>query len=178
MTDLIIGGRGTGRSTELVKRSAATGVPILTATHNQRQYLLDLAKKMGLVIPKPLLPNDINDPTKFKGRRELELKGILVDDLNEVVSVLCHCPVNAVTWTDYGNITHLPDKPSKPTCRDLVKEQHPEDVDETMCGGVVGCPSHYGYLPMKKELCFHTLNTYDNNRCTRCWNQIAEEERS
>lgn len=189
MTDLIIGGRATGKSTELVKRSAATGVPILTATHNQRQYLLGLANKLRLTIPKPLIPDDVTDPTKFKGRRELALKGILIDNLNEVISVLCHCPVNAVSWTDYGNITHLPDKTVdvdgvklevygtiKPTCRDMVKMQHPEMVGDEFTGGVATCPHSYGYLPKSRDLCLLEPDSIDtlDALCTRCWDQIAE----
>lgn len=34
------------------------------------------------------------------------------------------------------------------TCREKLKMEHPELVDERFCGGCYWCPTHYGYLPM------------------------------
>lgn len=60
------------------------------------------------------------------------------------------------------------------TCREKLKIEHPECVDESICcGGCSGCPHHYGYLDRPR---------YCNDRyipveegCTRCWDREISE---
>lgn len=35
----------------------------------------------------------------------------------------------------------------KETCRERLKREHPNKVDNQSAGGCVGCPSQYGYIP-------------------------------
>lgn len=49
------------------------------------------------------------------------------------------------------------------TCREKLKIEHPECIDEEYSGGCEGCPHNYGYLP-KPDRCGETT-------CTKCWDR-------
>lgn len=58
-------------------------------------------------------------------------------------------------------------------CREKLKIEHPEYVDDRYCGGYKGCPMDYGYLK-ESPICaiYHT----GDKQCAMCWDQeIAEE---
>ena len=55
----------------------------------------------------------------------------------------------------------------------LVMEQ-PECVNEECCGGCVGCPDQYGYLP-RPSLC-NLFRCPSEENCSRCWGREIPEE--
>ena len=55
----IIGGRGTGKSTELIRRSADTGNYIVVPTKRRANHLFKQAKDMGINIPYPVTWDEI-----------------------------------------------------------------------------------------------------------------------
>lgn len=52
--------RQTGKSTQCVYESAATGYTIVAHSKEHKEYLMNLAKKYKLDIPKPVTLKDLN----------------------------------------------------------------------------------------------------------------------
>ena len=59
------------------------------------------------------------------------------------------------------------------TCREKLKTEHPEYINEIWAGGCFRCPSDYKYLP-KPEYCPDPDSDYD--ACERCWNREIPEK--
>ena len=57
------------------------------------------------------------------------------------------------------------------TVKEYAAKTKPELIDPTCVGGVQGCPSDYGFLPVP-EWC-----KCDVTSCTRCWNREILEEK-
>ena len=75
--ELIIDGRGTGKTTDLVCFSSVLEIPIVTSTQAQVDYIIGLAKKRNLKIPKPITAEQMRNGY-CKGRRGYE--NVFVDD--------------------------------------------------------------------------------------------------
>ena len=58
--------------------------------------------------------------------------------------------------------------------REKLGMEHPECVNEEYCGGCVGCPDQYGYLP-PLSLCDLSRCPSEEN-CSRCWDREIPEE--
>lgn len=101
MTDIIVGSRGSGKSTELLKKSADENVYILTGNRSQAQDLVNKARELGLTIPFPVTWEDY-----VKGRLQgtyIQKDGVLIDEASHILSrALQGIPVKAVTWTKSG----------------------------------------------------------------------------
>lgn len=54
MVEIYIAGRQFGKTTMLIKESAQTGATIAVATYTMADYVRDMARKMGLDIPRPV----------------------------------------------------------------------------------------------------------------------------
>lgn len=62
------------------------------------------------------------------------------------------------------------------TCREKLKMEHPECINEKAGGGCLSCPHTYGYLP-RPEMCNTAI--VSNDYCVRCWDrEIPDEEPS
>ena len=109
MTEIIIGERGSGKTTELIKRSAETGSYILVATKMMARCIHLSALDMGYHIPYPItikeyLTGGVDKRTP-----------ILIDELDLVLGSIFNLEkVEAVTLTkkDYHDIKYL-EKPEK-----------------------------------------------------------------
>ena len=101
-TDIIIGGRGSGKSARLVMRSAMSGTYILTTSDVRAQHLLDLAKEMGVTIPNPVTVRDWVKGDKFV-ESSIQRDGLYIDDLDDVVeSLFWPIPIKVVTITEHN----------------------------------------------------------------------------
>lgn len=104
MTEYIIGERQSGKTTELIKRSAETGSYILVATKNMASIVSTQAKMDGYNIPYPIT---IDDMLACNISSTVRSKGVLIDELDMVLSGLCDgIPIRAVTITK-GDIKRL-----------------------------------------------------------------------
>lgn len=100
MTELIVGSRRSGKTTELIKRAATDNLYILTGTTAQARYIFDQAKEMGYDIPFPVTWEDFQR-TEFRGS-SIKRDGLLIDELEHVLCrVFKHIPIKGVTWTRY-----------------------------------------------------------------------------
>ena len=59
------------------------------------------------------------------------------------------------------------------TCREKLKIEHPECIDESICCGCSGCPHHYGYLDRPSYCTYQYIPV--EVRCTRCWDREIPE---
>ena len=87
-TKLIIGGRQSGRTLELIKHSAKTGNTIVCCNVAQRRYMIETAAHLNLSIPEPIVMNGNtihNDGVQIQIR---ESKGILIDDIDYLLDSL------------------------------------------------------------------------------------------
>lgn len=65
--------------------------------------------------------------------------------------------------------TVMPADPHRITYRDLLRRDHPDNVDEIYEGGCCGCPSTYGYAaPENGFVC-------RGNFCRACWDRRVGE---
>ena len=53
------------------------------------------------------------------------------------------------------------------TCREKLKLEHPDKVNDGHTGGCEGCPDCYGYLRMP----IYCPGDGDTKICTKCWNR-------
>ena len=62
------------------------------------------------------------------------------------------------------------------TCREKLKIEHPECIDESIFCGCSGCPHHYGYLD-RPSYCTDQYIPYIpvQERCTTCWHREIPE---
>ena len=88
--ELIIDGRGTGKTTGLIVFSSVLEIPIVTNTLAGVDCITDIAKKRNLQIPKPVTVEQMRNGY-FRGCREYEnvfvdnayTSGLLEDALNQ-----------------------------------------------------------------------------------------------
>lgn len=104
---ITIGERQSGKTTKLIKRSAAEGSYILVATKRQANIIFKQAIEMGIKIPFPVTIDEVLNYRNMRGT-SIYQKGILID---ESVSVLEYIfkgiPIYEITITDYGNISNV-----------------------------------------------------------------------
>ena len=67
--------RGSGKTKKLIELSGETGATIVTLTNVSSKYTMQLAKELGIDIPKPITYTDLlND-------RTLRTNGVLFDEI-------------------------------------------------------------------------------------------------
>ena len=64
----------------------------------------------------------------------------------------------------------MPADPHRITYRDLLRRDHPDDVDPIFEGGCHGCPSNYGYCDMEDQVSHCTTTS-----CRACWDMRIGE---
>jgi hypothetical protein len=97
--------RGMGKTYDLIRESARTGTPILTAF--EPRHIVELANQLEMKIPEPLsisrykiLKNDSDWFIKKWNKR------LLIDDVESVLNYLLNASVDAVTVTLKSNEYH------------------------------------------------------------------------
>ena len=69
--------RGGGKTTALVYTSAITGYPIVVPTTISKRYVKDVARRVGVSIPEPIVMSE-----DARGRR---IGGVLIDNAEEII---------------------------------------------------------------------------------------------
>ena len=80
--------RGKGKTTELIKLSAKTGIPIVCATLQQVEVILAKAERMGLCIVQPIPVTRIKD---------YDVSKVYVADMEYVLGTLLQSKVEIAT---------------------------------------------------------------------------------
>ena len=76
---LLIKDRGTGKTTQLIYTSEATGLPIAVETSSRIDLIMKMANEMNCYIPKPIL---IKDLIEHKYRYE----NVLIDEAEKTIA--------------------------------------------------------------------------------------------
>lgn len=104
---ITIGERCSGKTTKLIKRSAAEGSYILVATKCQAGEIAKQAREMGFDIPYPVTVDEVLNYRNMKGTCIYQ-KGILIDEVSSVLEcIFSGIPIHEITITDYGNISNV-----------------------------------------------------------------------
>lgn len=101
---IIIGGRASGKTTKLIQESAETGRRILTHNKDTAKEIWWQAQSLGYDIPIPL---SVMDLQRIETKAEIKKQGVLIDDLETVLSALCSGTIHSVSFccTDTPLIT-------------------------------------------------------------------------
>lgn len=98
----IVGQRQSGRTTQLIKLSEETGIPIITSNVIMRSFIKDMAAREGYDIPAPLVLRDVSRlPRQQSGYMP---QPVLVDDVHKFFDryglrpVVMTLPSNAVEF--------------------------------------------------------------------------------
>lgn len=94
--NLIIKPRQSGKTTELIKESNKHWTYIICANEKRKQYIVDVANRLGVDIPNPITANEV---LASKGLQSPWIKEVLVDDLGDVLSALINKHVAVATHT-------------------------------------------------------------------------------
>lgn len=92
---LITGKKGSGKTTELITESAATGRTIVTQSDRSAKALFEAARAEGIRIPYPMTYDNF-----IAQNYDWRLPGLLIDDLDDLLKRLSRVPVYAVTVTE------------------------------------------------------------------------------
>lgn len=101
--DIIIGKRGSGKTTKLIKRSADENMYIITTTKQRALYIMDMAIRMGVLIPFPVT---LDEYLKFKLMgHPFKDKGLLIDDADDLLKQLfIGFQIKEITITDHDEV--------------------------------------------------------------------------
>ena len=87
-TEILVGESGTGKTAELIKRSAESGIYILVANRTRAEILVKQATDMKLYIPFPVtLQEWLSSSNRFHGS-SIRRDGLLIDDIDDVIKEL------------------------------------------------------------------------------------------
>lgn len=121
---LINKSRGTGKTTQLIYASAVTGFRIIAPNHAMAKHIEEMAKNMGLKIPKPMSDVEYRNREGFRN----DHTPILIDEvqneiLDEALELYFDAPVAAATMT-----VPIDDDCFPPTPKPLVFDHETEKV--------------------------------------------------
>lgn len=107
-TKIIVGKVGVGKTTELIERSAESGIYILVANRKRAEMLVKQAEDMKLYIPFPVtLQEWLSSSTRFHGS-SIRRDGLLIDDIDDVIKELfLPIEIKAVTLRTPQSVTEL-----------------------------------------------------------------------
>lgn len=102
--DIIIGKRGYGKTTKLIRRSADENLYILVATSQRAYQVAQMATEMGLTIPFPVTVDEYFRSDKFRGS-SIRRDGLLIDDADDVLQAIFYTiPIKEITITDHNEV--------------------------------------------------------------------------
>lgn len=121
-TKILVGAAGTGKTAELIKRSAESGIYILVANRKRAEILIKQATDMKLYIPFPItLQEWLSSADRFHGS-SIRRDGFLIDDIDDVIKELfLPLEIKAVTLRTPYVISNL-DQPAA----DVAEVRHGE----------------------------------------------------
>lgn len=121
-TEILVGKGGTGKTAELIKRSAESGIYILVANRKRAEILVKQATDMKIYMPFPVtLQEWLSSCDRFRGS-SIYRDGLLIDDIDDVIKELFSpIEIKAVALRTPRVITNL----DQPTV-DVAKVRHGE----------------------------------------------------
>jgi hypothetical protein len=100
---LVTGGRQTGKTTVLIRRSHETGYPIICCDYARAVYVKHMAGSMGLSIPQPQWYSQAVIGSGVRG-----IGKVLVDDVDALLGFIFRTDIDYATLcTDYCEIVDI-----------------------------------------------------------------------
>lgn len=99
---LFIGPRCSGKTTEIIKKSAETGHPIMVTTAQRREYILKKAKELKYDIPIPIVARHylFGSDDSYDSGYEHAGDGIYIDEAEDVLRyIFSGIPIKGMTLT-------------------------------------------------------------------------------
>lgn len=95
--EIILRNRGGGKTAELIRRSAETGIYILTKDYTRSRAVVTQAHEMGMDIPFPVTVADYMHSDGFNGSF---INKIYIDDADDILqAIFCRVQIEAATIT-------------------------------------------------------------------------------
>ena len=102
--NITIGERCSGKTTELIKKSAATGARILTLNMRAAEEIIDRAKQMNLHIEHPVTIEQYLRGNVVFTQLDIRKYGLLIDDAELVLQrVFRDIYIQEIAMTDRGD---------------------------------------------------------------------------
>lgn len=116
VTEILVGEGMTGKTSELIKHSAESGIYILVANRRRAEILVSQARDMKLNIPFPVtLQEWLRSKDRFHGS-SIRRDGLLIDDIYDVIKELFFpIDIKAVSLRTPYNVKNL-DESRKEKC--------------------------------------------------------------
>ncbi len=118
LTEIVIGGRGTGKTITMIKEAANTGAVIVAANEGCKKDILRTAAVIGLEIKTPVTVSELRARRGLNKKREPFRDNIILDDLDiwaqrMITSYLFgedqpNVSITAVSLNDRGNFRLRP----------------------------------------------------------------------
>lgn len=145
VTEILVGEGMTGKTAELIKMSAESGIYILVANRKRAEILAEQARNMKLYIPFPVtLQEWLRSENRFHGS-SIRRDGLLIDDVDDVIKELfLPIEIKAVTLRTPRNVRNL-DKENRNANDKQIEEMARITCymyrrnKEKKCGGVAEC---------------------------------------
>lgn len=95
--EIILKNRGGGKTAELIRRSAKSGLYILTKDYARSRAVAEQARDMGINIPFPVTVADYMHSDGFNGSF---INKIYIDDADDILqAIFCRVQIEAATIT-------------------------------------------------------------------------------
>ena len=100
---IIIGDRGSGKTSRLIMESYYSRATIITPTTLDRENTLLRANEMVVTIPIPLTIRELMSMEPHARKRQFSDNGIIIDDLDRLLyELFSFLPINAISITNGG----------------------------------------------------------------------------
>lgn len=110
---VIIGGRRSGKTTELIKRSAESGIYILVSNRARASQISDQARAMGYDIPFPVTLEEYHRSRGFAGS-SIRRDGVYIDNVEDILRRMFYdIEIKAFTCTIDDDTVLLSDWPRR-----------------------------------------------------------------
>lgn len=110
---IIIGGRGSGKTAELIKRSAESGAYIIVSSRARASQIADQARAMGYDIPFPVTLEEYYRSHGFAGS-SIRRDGVYIDNVEDILGrMLPEIEVKTFTCTIDQDTVVLSDWPRR-----------------------------------------------------------------
>lgn len=91
--DVIIRGRGKGKTTECIKRSAEKFYYIVCINHKEALRVAEEARRLDLAIPFPLTAFEFNQRLYYPAG----VKGLIIDNADQILAQMARVPIDLIT---------------------------------------------------------------------------------
>ena len=98
--EIILSPDGSGKTLELIKRSAEEGSTIICRSFPDIERIINISETLGFNIPTPIYYETLINKSRILTKEE-KRKGILIDDVDCILNMLFSPCIKAVVFSDF-----------------------------------------------------------------------------